>query len=253
MPVAQQAKNLTPLAIALRRTILNIKDWNITILATDINPTVLRKAVMGIYGQWSFRNCPDWLKTGYFHDLGEGKYQVLPEIRDMVTFANLNLTDDVFPSLINNIYAMDIIFCRNVLMYFTDEWIHRISERFFKTLTNDSWFVVSSSELSSQFFPQFTPVNFQGAILYRKSNKKQPLSEKVLSPVVDKNKSFPVTPESLIISESTSDYSTLRSSIIFSNAITTVATNKEEPDAFRILNFLLFLLWKLKILLIRDI
>jgi chemotaxis protein methyltransferase CheR len=94
---------------------------------------------------------------------------------------------------------MDIIFCRNVLMYFTTEWITKISQNLFHSLSEDGWFVVSSSELSSQVFPQFTPVNFPGAILYRKGKNGsvysspsieiqkeefQPLNHSTLSPLL---------------------------------------------------------------------
>jgi chemotaxis protein methyltransferase CheR len=86
----------------------------------------------------------------------------------MVTFANLNLTEAMYPSLANNTQAMDIIFCRNVLMYFTDEVAAKISQNLFHSLNPDGWFIVSSCELSAHVFPQFNPVNFPGAILYRK-------------------------------------------------------------------------------------
>ncbi len=53
-------------------------------------------------------------------------------------------------------------------MYFTKEWVNKISQDLFHCLSENGWFVVSSCELSSQVFPQFTPVNFPGAVLYRK-------------------------------------------------------------------------------------
>ncbi len=157
------------LAIAIKRAIPDYKKWNITILATDINPLILRRANEGIYGEWSFRNSPSWLKGGYFTPTGKQKYQIAPEIRNMVTFAYLNLAEDTFPSPINNTNAMDIIFCRNVLMYFTGKRIQQIGESLFKALISDGWFVVSSSELSLQLFPQFAPVYFSEAIVYRKT------------------------------------------------------------------------------------
>jgi chemotaxis protein methyltransferase CheR len=155
------------LAIMLHKTIPEIKDWNITILATDINLKALDKAVTGIYGPWSFRNTPEWFRTRYFLDLGDRRYEIIPEIRNMVTFSCQSLTDDdIFSSITDK---MDIIFCRNVLMYFTGEWVNKISRNLYNCLSEDGWFVLSSSELSSQVFPQFTPINFPGAVLYRKS------------------------------------------------------------------------------------
>ena len=159
------------IAIALLRTIQNIKEWNIKILATDINPKALEKAEKGIYTKWSFRNCPSWLKDGYFKSLEKDRSAILPKIKEMVTFQNLNLTEDSFPSFMNDTHAMDIIFCRNVLMYFSDEWVNKISHQLFNSLNRDGWFVVASCELSSHVFSQYNTVNFKDAILYRKGDK----------------------------------------------------------------------------------
>lgn len=180
------------LAIALHRTIPDIEDWQIMILGTDMNEKALIKAVSGLYSRWSFRNCPGWLKANYFHHLGNGNYEVLPKIRKMVTFSNLNLTEDIFPSLTNNTYAIDIIFCRNVLMYFTDEWIGKITQNLFQALNPEGWFVVSSCELSSQRFSQFRAVNFPGAVLYQKTSKE--FLSSVTIPPFDFNRgiSFPI-------------------------------------------------------------
>ena len=159
------------LAIAIHRSIPDLKEWKIEILATDVNPRSLHKAKTGIYTQWSFRNCPPWLKEKYFHPMGEGRHKILPGIRKMVHFANLNLSEEFHSLRTCSTQAMDIIFCRNVLMYFSDEWIRIISQNFHQSLQPDGWFVVSSCELSSEVFPQFNPVNFPGAVFYQKGNK----------------------------------------------------------------------------------
>jgi chemotaxis protein methyltransferase CheR len=154
------------IAIALQKVIPKIKDWNITILATDINPRALSKAMNGNYSAWSFRNSPAWLKSSYFLHKEDRQHEIIPEIKKMVTFTCLSLAE---MSVICYTNTMDIIFCRNVLMYFTPEWISKIANSFYQELTEDGWFAVSSCELSSHMFPQFTPVNFPGAILYRKT------------------------------------------------------------------------------------
>lgn len=153
------------LAIALYKAIPDIEDWDINIIATDINPKALSKARAGIYEQWSFRNTPDWLKTRYFHRINSRSYEIIPEIKRLVTFENGSLID--LPDSGCGI-KMDIIFCRNVLMYFTNEWIKKISDKLFNRLSENGWFVVASCELSSHLFPQYKAVNFPGAILYRK-------------------------------------------------------------------------------------
>ncbi|MDD5209180.1 MAG: hypothetical protein PHV36_07320 [Elusimicrobiales bacterium] len=159
------------LAIALRRVVPDPENWHITILATDISPRVLRKAAAGVYGDWSFRNVPPWLKEKYFLPKEKGRYEVVPEIRKMVTFAYLNLAEDIYPSPLNNTNAMDIIFCRNVTMYFTPESTAKVGRNFFRALVGGGCLMVGASELSQQVFNIFTPVNFPGAIVYRKEDR----------------------------------------------------------------------------------
>ena len=182
-------------AIALHKTIQKIEDWDITILATDINPKALSKAVSGIYGTWSFRNSPSWLKTRYFRNKVDRQLEIIPEIKKMVNFTCLSLVE---MSAISNTNTMDIIFCRNVLMYFTSEWVSKISQNLFNSLSEDGWFIVSSSELSSYVFPQFTPVNFPGAVLYRKGTNGSVLP---LSFIASANEDLQLSPAEALTKE----------------------------------------------------
>lgn len=159
------------LAIALCRIIPKIKEWKIEILATDINIKALSKARNGIYGSWSFRNSPSWLKEFYFTRLNNKEYEVIPEIKEMVTFSSFNLARGNYITSISENNKMDVIFCRNVLMYFTGEWATRVSQNLFDLLTVDGWLVVSSCELSSDLFPKLIPVNFPGSVVYRKGKE----------------------------------------------------------------------------------
>lgn len=156
------------LAIALRRALPAIKDWKITILATDISPRILRTAAGGVYGEWSFRNAPAWLKKEYFRRRQDGKYEINADIKKMVVFAYLNLAEDIYPTPVNNTGAMDLIFCRNVLMYFVPGRGEQAAQKLYKSLVDGGYFMVSACELSQARFPQFTPVYFPGAIVYRK-------------------------------------------------------------------------------------
>jgi chemotaxis protein methyltransferase CheR len=156
------------LAILISRMISDIRNWNISILATDINPQFLQKASEGIYREWSFRGTPYWLKENYFTPTRDGNYEILPGIRKMVNFQYLNLVEDSYPSLFNDTNAMDFVFCRNVLMYFTQDRMVQAINRFYQCLMEKGWMVVGSSETSHVFFPQYTACNFPGAILYHK-------------------------------------------------------------------------------------
>jgi chemotaxis protein methyltransferase CheR len=157
------------LAILLRQILPDLADWRVTILATDINARFLRKAAAGSYGEWSFRDTPMGFKERYFNRSGDGRYDVRPEIKEMVTFAHLNLAEDVYPSLATDTNAMDLIMCRNVLMYFTPAQTRKVIGNLHYALLEGGCLSVSPSEASQAFFPQFVPLNFPGVILYQKS------------------------------------------------------------------------------------
>jgi len=156
------------IAILLDRLIPKAKDWDISILATDINPRVLLKATTGEYGKWSFRGTPHWLKEKYFLQKPDNRLEIIPEIKRKVKFEYLNLAEDIYPSSHNNTKATDIIFCRNVLMYFTPDCFRQVVQGFFNSLVNGGFLVVSASELSQQNFPEFVPVNLPGMVFYQK-------------------------------------------------------------------------------------
>ena len=89
----------------------------------------------------------------------------------MVTFSYLNLVEDLYPSLLNETNALDLIFRRNVLMYFGSEQVKRVIQKFHRCLVDGSWLVVSATETSHLHYSQFSTVNFPGAILYRKDRQ----------------------------------------------------------------------------------
>jgi chemotaxis protein methyltransferase CheR len=159
------------IAILLKRMIPDLEDWQITVLATDINPQSIKKAVDGVYSEWSFRSVNPELKEKYFAKRQNGRYELLPEIKRLVTFCYLNLVEDCYPSLLNNTNAMDIIFCRNVLMYFGSERTKQVVRKLHLSLLDGGWLIVSPCETSHILFEQFATVNFPGPIFYRKDNK----------------------------------------------------------------------------------
>jgi len=156
------------LAILLHQVVPDLADWHVTILATDINPHVLRKAVSGVYGEWSFRGVPRGVKERYFDRTSDGRYAIRPDIRQLVAFEHVNLVEDVYPSLSTDTNAMDIIFCRNVLMYFTPAQIRKVVGHLHHALVDGGWLVVSPGEASQALFPEFVTVNVPGVTLYQK-------------------------------------------------------------------------------------
>lgn len=156
------------LAILVRQLLPDIEDWHVTVLATDVNPKFLAKAAEGVYGQWSFRGTPEAFRTCHFTRAKDGRYALAPDIRRMVTFAPLNLAERVFPSLATGTNAMDLILCRNVLMYFTPEQARQAAAGLGASLSHDGWLVVAPCEISQSLFPDLAQVTFESAILYRR-------------------------------------------------------------------------------------
>ncbi|GJQ20292.1 MAG: protein-glutamate O-methyltransferase [Bacteroidia bacterium] len=159
------------LAILLQSLLPDIREWRITLLATDINHRFLRKATEGIYSEWSFRNTPAWVRQRFFARREDGRYQIGDSLRSMVTFAPMNLVDDSYPSFVTNTNAMDLILCRNVLMYFSPAHAKNVVRKLFRSLVSSGWLLVSPSEMSRELFPDFEPVELSGALCYRKIAK----------------------------------------------------------------------------------
>ena len=90
------------IAILLHKILPDMLDWRITVLATDVSQRALQKAEEGVYTQWSFRGTPAWLVEKYFNRVKGDRWEIMPWIKEMVTFSYLNLAADPFPSLINN-------------------------------------------------------------------------------------------------------------------------------------------------------
>lgn len=155
-------------AMLLERLLQDIDDWTIYILATDINPSVLTRARDGIYGAWSFREVPDSVRTSNFSRTGEKKWKIHERTKRLVTFSYHNLMEDPFPSTINGTNAMDLILCRNVLMYLSEQSTKKITSQFSPSLTDGGWLVFSPAETSLGKDTGLAPVHFHGQTFFRK-------------------------------------------------------------------------------------
>jgi chemotaxis protein methyltransferase CheR len=156
------------LAILLHRLIPDLADWDITLLATDINPAFLERAQQGAYRDWSFRNVPEWIRQRYFSLNEQGCYVLHREIAQHVRFTHLNLMDETFPCA--DTEAVDILLCRNVLMYFSPARAKQVIARLRRSLAGDGWLVVSQAEAGRDMFSEFSCVTFPDAVFYRKDD-----------------------------------------------------------------------------------
>jgi chemotaxis protein methyltransferase CheR len=151
------------LAMLLSEILPDLADWEVSLVGTDLNERFLRKARAGVYGPWSFRATPAALKARYFRRTLDERFEVVPEIRGRVRFAASNLVTDPMPSP----GTMDLVLCRNVLMYFTPRQVDRVIAGMRAALAPDGWLLVSASEASRALFAGWRAVNFPGAIFFR--------------------------------------------------------------------------------------
>jgi chemotaxis protein methyltransferase CheR len=156
------------LAILLQQRLPAWRQWRITLLATDINERFLDKARKGVYGEWSFRDSPAGLKERYFTPTDNDRYMVNPDIQQLVRFARFNLVEDDFSQLLRTVGELDLILCRNVLMYFTPAQARRVVTNLRRVLRDDGWLAVAASEASQALLHGFAPASFPGTILYQK-------------------------------------------------------------------------------------
>lgn len=156
------------LAILVQQCVPDWREWRITILGTDINEVFLRRAAAGVYGEWSFRGVPAHFKACYFTRAPDGRYTILPQIARTVRFAHHNLIDEPSALVASRDSGVDLILCRNVLMYLTSAQARKVVANLSGVLSEDGWLIVGGSECSQILFKDFASVNLPGAILYRK-------------------------------------------------------------------------------------
>ncbi|KPA12008.1 methylase of chemotaxis methyl-accepting protein [Candidatus Magnetomorum sp. HK-1] len=147
-------------------------EWNISIIATDINENFLNKAKKGIYTKWSFRNTPQDIREKYFKKIGENQFSISPKIKKMVSFFHLNLASLNFPSFSKNITEMDLICCRNVLMYFSGTVRDQVVNKFSESLSPNGWLIVSPGEAEHARKAGLKPVRSTETTLFRKTVSK---------------------------------------------------------------------------------
>ena len=162
------------IAMLLRDVLPDIDSWSITILATDINTTVLERARVASYGQWAFREDRALaLRSRYFHPVGN-RFELSPQIKRMVTFSQLNLMEDRYPSFETNTMMMDLIICRNVTIYFPQEVTQKVVGRYHNALVNGGWLIVGHSEPSLEIYKEFQPRNFPDTVVYQRDDNAKP-------------------------------------------------------------------------------
>lgn len=159
-----------PYSIAIMiRELFPQKYFRLNITATDLNHDFLSRALIGEFSNWSFRGVSEAVKTKYFTKSGNNKFRISDEIKNMVSFSFLNLAEGSyhFPS---HTEKFDIIFCRNVIMYFSEELRNRVVDNFYNMLNQDGFLALGLAEISNYYTRRFARVNFENTVLFQKKN-----------------------------------------------------------------------------------
>jgi chemotaxis protein methyltransferase CheR len=130
----------------------------------------LRRAREGYFDEWAFRGVPDEIKQDCFTPTGKG-HAINPRFREGVTFEHHNLVEPLDRSSAPFLGNFDVIFCRNVMIYFSGEMIRQLVHGLHRNLAEGGWLLVGHAEPNIETFRTFTAVNAPGAVLYRKSTE----------------------------------------------------------------------------------
>jgi chemotaxis protein methyltransferase CheR len=141
------------LAMCLKEMSAQLAGWRIEILGTDLSLEVLEKAKAGIYSQFEVqRGLPISLLVKYFTQTGE-MWQVSAEIRAMVQYRPLNLLHDF-----GHLGTFDVVFCRNVLIYFDQETKVAVLERLTRRVDSDGYLILGAAETVVGLTESFKPI-----------------------------------------------------------------------------------------------
>ena len=148
------------IAMTLRAYHPPLTGWNAKILATDLDTNVVSHAATGIYAEERIESIPDTYRKRYVTSQRDGQAVMKDEIRELITFAHLNLLNEWPMS-----GPFDVIFCRNVVIYFDKPTQCRLFDRYAEMLRPDGWLFIGHSESLLNVTDRFEAV---GRTAYRR-------------------------------------------------------------------------------------
>jgi len=137
------------------------------LLATDVSEPASAKARRGVYSDWSLRGAGAAVALPYLRKSGD-HWVIDDEIRRLVTFEYHNLAQDDYPALATGIWGMDLILCRNVLIYFNPETVRAVARRLFASLAAGGWLITASTDPPLADAVPFEKVMTDEGVLYRR-------------------------------------------------------------------------------------
>lgn len=146
-----------------------ISQWDVELVSSDIDTDILQKARLGCYSPRSVQHVQPALLERYFVRQKNGDYQICDDLRDSVEFTRVNLSEVTDTRSYRN---FDVIFCRNLLIYFDDLSRRKAAEVFFDALNPAGFVCLGHSESMSRITSLFTVKKYPEAIVYQKPEPK---------------------------------------------------------------------------------
>jgi chemotaxis protein methyltransferase CheR len=144
-----------------------LRDWHIEIIGTDISQRVLQYARRAVYGKSSFRATEQEYIQRFFIAQEDG-LKVCDQIRDLVTISHLNLFDTNRMAMLGR---MDLIFCRNVIIYFDQAAKKRVVESYYNSLCEGGFLLLGHSESLMNITTLFTLRHFKNDMIYQRPER----------------------------------------------------------------------------------
>lgn len=141
------------------------RDWQVEIIGSDINQRVLHTARRGVYKKNSLRSTTPEMISRYFIEEGRGDYRIIDRVRELVSFSYVNLLDPFKTSLIRD---LDVIFCRNVIIYFDREAKRKVIDTFYDKLREGGYLLLGHSESLINISNAFTLRTLKNDMVYQK-------------------------------------------------------------------------------------
>jgi chemotaxis protein methyltransferase CheR len=153
------------IAIYLLENWSQVDDYDIEIMASDIDTNVLRAAESGVYDTRSLHRLSPEIARKYFVSAGTEGFKLVEAIRQSVRFSKVNASD---LSQMRSFANIDVIFCRNMLIYFDDQSRRQVVESFYDSLGQGGFICLGHSESMSRISSLFEVRKFPQAIVYQK-------------------------------------------------------------------------------------
>ncbi len=153
------------MAIAAKESVPSL---TVSVRGTDLNPAAVQTARKACYRRWAFRGVSPHIKNMFFTPTDHQHHCVIDDIRRLVKFDTLNLAEATYPSPLNQTDAVDVIFLRNVLIYFSEDTARQVVRRLYDCLVEGGLLIVGQCELSQSLFTGFEEQRHRQFIYYRK-------------------------------------------------------------------------------------